>query len=946
MYLSFGSGLKCGVVASAVLTVVVIYRFRHRWRENSITIELVERVYYPPLPALSTLYRDVDKCPEDTAPRKVSRKEKYAKPKHKESPTVANPFRFTPSSKSSSTSSLSTSRDSDESLTQCSSSQSLKPPSASARASSGSTLLKDRGLVNTSCIRYGNVVVEGHIFVSTRLAATYRFALKLIISALDFSSPTCTAGTEGDSSFYSRDAGSMMRADVGVLSGFSGALDSSLGFRRVISAQDYVERMQSSSYSESLNALHPNTGLRFQGTEPKKNVSAAVKELPSPFSFDPTNAHSFSADAKITPGGYPFLTPTPHGTSNLFYGNQHSSEEELHSAQRSVHPMGLSSSCESLSTWRRSGPRIRIEESHPMVDLYEAKRMQQIAFTPACCSDVQLLRYRTVTRYQDPCVRTTVRHVPHFYYLDPSLVCSHHNRLAISHQLFYSKPTTLTLPCSGGHSSISALAQGSAADSVFGEGATADLASLTPPDNFLHVSQRACFISSLRLYWAYPSSALRHRHARTIDYYLHVMEEIRCVKCFIRLPQRHHRHRVVQWSSEGVGRFSQPIPGKPHLLLWEADALSVDTAVELETRRKLSKQQSESVDKEKRRRGKVPLLSSSPVLEDARMPTPPEKLSGDELMVVHFTITYEPWASYGFLACPSSSDDEENLTDHSGEIHVGAPISPNCADPVVQEIEIPAAGSPYSEECVEKLHSVASPATQPSSAASEHRASLFQKLNPWRRYTEKLLPPPEEVTASSLLPHEEPSWEAERRDAKTDDFRSHSSVLFDSSYRPHGSARPSLEQPQLPLSGRVQAFIPEEIADARMKGDLGGELSEIVTRLPLYAVDSASSHQESNLPICRAFSNLPLSRKAFPSAASDLPSLQLTYRVSGLASGLRIKRLHVTSEKLNWVPVSFLDKHFWNPFFLYFVNKLVKLENKTTWIVQPVTFSEVSLDQD
>lgn len=80
-----------------------------------------------------------------------------------------------------------------------------------------------------------------------------------------------------------------------------------------------------------------------------------------------------------------------------------------------------------------------------------------------------------------------------------------------------------------------------------------------------------------------PPSRFALPRTRKLSATIYVIDAVYDVKFFIRLP---HRHRLVSWEAEGVGKVSTPIAGKHHLLLWETAALDAEAAQQLEARRR------------------------------------------------------------------------------------------------------------------------------------------------------------------------------------------------------------------------------------------------------------------------------------------------------------------------------------------------------------------------
>lgn len=80
-----------------------------------------------------------------------------------------------------------------------------------------------------------------------------------------------------------------------------------------------------------------------------------------------------------------------------------------------------------------------------------------------------------------------------------------------------------------------------------------------------------------------------------------------------------------------------------------------------------------------------------------------------------------------------------------------------------------------------------------------------------------------------------------------------------------------------------------------------------------------------------------------PSPQKKVPSLRFTYRTASVASGLSIKQLKVLSERDNWEPTNMLEYYMGRVLFRGLsYQPLIKLENKTTWVIQPVTVTEFS----
>ncbi|CCW61261.1 unnamed protein product [Phytomonas sp. EM1] len=87
-------------------------------------------------------------------------------------------------------------------------------------------------------------------------------------------------------------------------------------------------------------------------------------------------------------------------------------------------------------------------------------------------------------------------------------------------------------------------------------------------------------------------------------------------------------------------------------------------------------------------------------------------------------------------------------------------------------------------------------------------------------------------------------------------------------------------------------------------------------------------------------------RRAMPASSGlgvhkNQPTLEVTYSVTGLASGVNVRRLQVLDEKINWTPRSVIDR-----MLLRYILpdlqtlKLNKFAHYTTWFVQPIILTE------
>lgn len=97
----------------------------------------------------------------------------------------------------------------------------------------------------------------------------------------------------------------------------------------------------------------------------------------------------------------------------------------------------------------------------------------------------------------------------------------------------------------------------------------------------------------------------------------------------------------------------------------------------------------------------------------------------------------------------------------------------------------------------------------------------------------------------------------------------------------------------------------------------------------------------------RAAVRSPTTQRRRPAATRPppLPSMHFTYRVAGAASGLAMKRLQVVSERPHRPPLTHGAPNVWSSLLWDWFSSppLLKLQKKMTWVLQPVTFSEVKV---
>lgn len=736
--------------------------------------------------------------------------------------------------------------------------------------------------------------VEGYILVGTKLMRSYRFALKVIASQVHLSTQMArpTSGLGGEKS----SVGNSLTSTPGA-GGQSAACDT--GFqtargRRVLKAESFQDEGLPLLNRERENAAHPFQASPFFG------FSDCERGINTTNSYDFSATPSFGAlmardalDIPASVNAVASMSPVVstvlgvngrgRGTATPYFAP--SSGADFHSSSRK------DSSSMAQKKKKIRGPSLMLKNIHHMVDATQVERQHQFCFTPACVADTRLVTYRTAARYvDDPLEYVTV---PSTY---TGLLSALENP-TLSSFAARESPMRVIPICHVRHvsssSSIPAISlgvrEGATSDGLsvsarrFSSSTGEEDLSMTQNGGFHlnnsitvaggHVFHRSLLPSRVRLLAMSPGSPQYHPRGRKIDFYVHIMDILFSVKLFIRLPHRHSR--LVRWDAEGVGQLKQPISGKSHLLMWEANYIDHDTVQQVMAHRKhLRDIQMQKLTQEEKRNnfrcsGADPVASTGSAIapstagqthatDDPKKPI--EKCEnmtemGDELLVLHFSLVYEPLPPQAFTACPSDSDaspDEDEEDDSEGDEFL------------------------FLDQREEEEDREATPSNAGEVPIRQSFKSLFKA-------------PSFGSITSTVVARSPPFF----------------SKLFKRTNSSYASQNP-------PRGGRGT--------------------NDVVSSATPHGTSQCSDelHAEKGETL-----HLSASRSVL------LPSLQFTYRVSGLASGLAIKRLQVLSDRPNWEPKTFFDRYFLVPLFPGMLKRpLVKLENKTTWVIQPVSFSD------